>query len=86
MQTVFIDVREPAEFASGHVEGAINLPPQKLMMGEPAELKDLPRDTPLVVYCLSGARSNASTPFLKRFGFTNIVNGINQQHVIQKYF
>lgn len=86
MQTVFIDVREPAEFASSHVEGAINLPPQKLMAGEPAELKDLPRDTPLVVYCLSGARSNASIPFLKRFGFTNITNGINQQQVKQKYF
>lgn len=85
METVFIDVREPFEFASGHVKGAINVPPAKLMQGVPAKLSELPRDTRLVVYCRSGARSNASIPYLQRMGFTNIVNGINKDQVKAKY-
>jgi len=70
----------------GSVDGAINLPPAKLVGGEPAELKNLPRDTELVVFCLTGSRSNASIPYLRAMGFTNIVNGINQMHVRKKYF
>ncbi len=86
MQRIFIDVREPREFQASHVPGALNIPPDKLVAGEPSELKDLPRDTEIVVYCLSGARSNASIPYLKKFGFTNLANGINQHHVTKNYF
>ncbi len=85
MATVFIDVREPLEYKLGHVKGAINIPPAKLMQGEPAELSDLPRDTKLVVYCVSGSRSNASIPYLQRLGFTHIENGINKDQVKRKY-
>ena len=85
MDTIIIDVREPYEFMSGHIDGALNIPPVKLMDGEPAELAKLPRDTELVVYCLSGSRSNASIPFLKRMGFTNVVNGINMDQVRSHY-
>jgi phage shock protein E len=69
----------------GHVKGAINIPPAKIMRGEPAELTELPRDTELIVYCLSGSRSNASIPYLRNMGFTNIVNGINKNHVTARY-
>ncbi|MBL8122350.1 rhodanese-like domain-containing protein [Candidatus Saccharibacteria bacterium] len=85
METVFIDVREPFEYMTGHVKGALNIPPAKLVAGEPEVLKDLPRDTKLVVYCLSGSRSNASIPYLRQYGFTNIENGINKGHVKAKY-
>jgi rhodanese-related sulfurtransferase len=85
MKPVFIDVREPSEFSRGHVEGAINIPPAVLMRGEPEELKKLERNTPLVVYCLSGSRSNASIPFIRSFGFTDITNGINKEQVAQRY-
>ncbi|MFZ1248992.1 MAG: rhodanese-like domain-containing protein [Candidatus Saccharimonadales bacterium] len=84
MARVIIDVRQPMEFKMGHVKGALNIPPSKLMDG-PSELAELPRDTELVVYCLSGSRSNASIPFLKAMGFTNIVNGINKHHVERNY-
>ena len=86
MNRVFIDVREPSEYALGHVEGALNLPPSTIMQGQPGELAELPRDTELVVYCLSGSRSNATIPYLKQFGFTDIVNGINKDQVARKYF
>lgn len=81
---VFIDVREPFEFQMGHVEGAINIPPAELMQGAP-QLKDVPKDTPLVLYCKTGSRSNVSANFLRQMGFTNITNGINQMHVEAKY-
>ena len=83
---VFIDVREPFEFMLGHVPGALNIPPAKLLAGEPKELKQLDRDAELIVYCLSGSRSTASIPYIKQFGFTNITNGINKDQVKAKYF
>jgi rhodanese-related sulfurtransferase len=84
MQRIFIDVREPYEYARGHVEGAINLPPAEIMVGAQA-LNDVPKDTELVLYCLSGARSNASMHYLKQLGFTNLVNGVNKDQVKSKY-
>lgn len=84
MDRIIIDVREPYEYAMGHVEGAINLPPAQLMAGAP-QLADVPKDTELVLYCRSGARSSASMHYLKQLGFTNMINGINQGHVEQKY-
>ncbi len=84
MNTVFIDVREPEEFARGHVQDAINIPPAEIMSGAD-KLKDVPKDTPLVLYCISGSRSNVSKGFLQAQGFTDITNGINQQQVEAKY-
>lgn len=84
MQRIIIDVREPFEYAMGHVSGAINLPPAALMAGAKA-LENVPKDTELVLYCRTGSRSNASAHFLKQLGFTNVVNGINQAHVEKNY-
>ncbi|MCA9351046.1 rhodanese-like domain-containing protein [Candidatus Saccharibacteria bacterium] len=80
MKTLIVDVREPSEFARGHVEGAVNIPPSQLMAGAP-QLKNVPKDTRIVLYCLSGARSNSSMRFLQAMGFTNLVNGINKDQV-----
>ncbi len=80
MNKIIIDVREDYEFAEGHVDAAINIPPSKLMAGAP-ELADVPKDTPIVLYCRSGARSQASMNILKSLGFKNLTNGINQDHV-----
>lgn len=84
MTRIFIDVREPFEFATGHVKGAINIPPSELMEGA-QKLADVPKDTELVLYCVSGSRSNVSMNILRQLGFTNLVNGINKSHVQAKY-
>ena len=84
MDPIIIDVREKFEFKSGHVRGAINLPPHKLMAGA-SELADVPKDTQLILYCRSGARSAAAMNILRSMGFTNLVNGINKDHVAAKY-
>lgn len=76
-----IDVREPFEYAGGHIEGAINVPVGVLAEGVPPQLAALPMGQEIVVYCQSGSRAAMATELLQRFGFTNVRNGINQAHV-----
>jgi len=82
---IIIDVREPFEYKMGHVKGAINLPPSKLMRGLPDELADTPKDAEIILYCLSGARSGASIRIMQQYGFTNLINGINKDQVKARY-
>jgi rhodanese-related sulfurtransferase len=80
---LIIDVREPFEYASGHVNGALNIPPSKLMAGA-MELDDVPKDHAIVLYCHTGSRTNVSMHILNSLGFTNLTNGINRQQVERK--
>jgi rhodanese-related sulfurtransferase len=57
-----VDVREPSEFQTGHLEGAQNLPWGSGVLGQ--SLGQLPTDRPVVVYCQSGNRSHAAATFL----------------------
>jgi len=79
MKPIIIDVREPDEFARGHVKDAINIPPSQLM--QPNPLADIPKDSEIILYCVSGSRSNVSKNILEQKGFTNVTNGINKDHV-----
>ncbi|MEW5977010.1 MAG: FAD-dependent oxidoreductase [Acidobacteriota bacterium] len=64
-QVVLLDVRDPAEFDSGHVPGAINIP-----LGELRErMEELPRDREIRVYCGVGQRSYYATRALLQYGF-----------------
>ncbi len=85
MSPIIIDVREPYEYSSGHVDGALNIPPVELMAGMPKELATTPKDAEIVLYCRTGARSNTSIMLLQQLGFTNLVNGINKDHVEANY-
>lgn len=60
-----VDVREPGEYAAGHVPGAVLLPLGELARRGP----ELPRDTPLLVICRSGARSQQGADTLTGLGF-----------------
>lgn len=84
MSRMIIDVREPFEFKTGHVKGAINIPPNKLMSGA-KELVNVPKNTELILYCRSGSRSAVSANILKSMGYTNIINGINKDQVEAHY-
>lgn len=62
-------MRTPAEFAAGHIDGALNIPVQELER----RMKELePRDEPIVVYCRSGNRSRSASHVLKSAGFTAV--------------
>ena len=85
MTRIIIDTREPEEYQQSHVSGAINLPSQSFMSDDkPQALKDAAPNDEIIVYCRSGMRSNTVSHRLHAFGFTNVKNGINQQHV-EKY-
>jgi phage shock protein E len=79
---VIIDVREPEEYESSHVEGAINLPLSKIVNGElPPE--QIEKSQEITVYCNSGNRSSQAQYLLQELGYSNVVNGINQSHIEQ---
>jgi rhodanese-related sulfurtransferase len=65
-----LDVRTPAEFAAGHVPGAINIPFQQVSR-RTAELKAA-RERPLLVYCGHGPRAWMAGAALRRAGFRYI--------------
>ncbi len=68
-EAMLIDVREPEEHAAGNI-GGINIPLGSLA----SRLGELPRDTQLVVYCRSGARSAQAARALAAAGFTHVSN------------
>ena len=63
-----IDVREPHEYAGGHIPNAVNHP---LSRFDPASL---PSDKPVVIVCLSGARSARATQQAHGAGRTDIAH------------
>jgi len=68
-----IDVRTPAEFAAGHVEGAINMP-LEVVGAQISSLSGLKKDSAIVLYCRSGRRSEVARATLEKQGYTNVVN------------
>lgn len=74
-----VDVREPEEFAEGHIPGAVNIPRGLLEFevdGHPAVNYETAealshRERPVVLYCLSGGRSALAAEALLRLGFVN---------------
>ena len=65
-----VDVREAAEFAFGHIPGAISVPFGKLE----DEMKDWSRETAICVICRTGNRSDRAAQQLAEAGFTNVKN------------
>ncbi|HEY9207841.1 rhodanese-like domain-containing protein [Acidovorax sp.] len=68
-----VDVRSPGEFAAGHVDGAINLPLDRLGTDCAQALPD--KSTPLVLCCLSGARPGMAAQWLRQQGYAQVLNG-----------
>lgn len=69
---VIVDVRSAAEFATGHIAGARNIPLSDLSQRS-AELEKL-KDRPLILCCQSGARSGSALSKLRGMGFEKLFN------------
>lgn len=67
-----VDVRTPEEFNMDHIEGAINIPLDKVA-SRINEFKAMPK--PIVAYCRSGNRSGMAVSILKQNGITEAING-----------
>jgi phage shock protein E len=65
-----LDVRTPAEYATGHVPGAVNVPHTEL----PDRLAELgpSRDREIVVYCETGGRARKAQGILLAAGFRDV--------------
>lgn len=69
-----LDVREPDEYASGHIPGSKLIPLGTL----PNHLDELPKDQPIIVVCLAGGRSARATQHLIQSGYqaVNMMGGM----------
>ena len=65
-----MDVREPAEYAAGHVPGAISIPQADLAL----RLDQVPHDRDVLVVCEGGVRSLRAAKFLRQTGFSKVTN------------
>lgn len=66
-----VDVRTPNEFASGSVQGAVNIPLDEL----PERISEFSGKESVVVFCRSGNRSAQAKAILDRSGVPNVYNG-----------
>jgi rhodanese-related sulfurtransferase len=65
-----IDVRQPGEFISEHVDGAVNMPLDDIN----AHLSELNKDEPYYVHCAGGYRSMIFNSILSARGYTNFID------------
>ncbi len=63
-----VDVRTPAEFAEGHVPGAVNIPVDEIER----RAGEIEKDEPVVLYCRSGARSSRAAGILEAAGYEHV--------------
>ena len=70
---ILLDVREEAEYITGHAEGAVLFPVDTIDTQSAAEI--IPgKDTPVLVYCRSGARSRQAARTLSELGYSRVFN------------
>ena len=65
-----IDVREPEEFAHGHIPGAINIPQAEIA----TRFDEIPRDRPVAAICHAGYRSYRTAQFLVQQGIADVLS------------
>ena len=67
-QALLVDVREPKEYAHGHLKGAINLPLRSLT----DHLNQIPKNRPVILYCSTGYRTAMGVMALQMLGYDNV--------------
>ncbi|TVQ43649.1 MAG: rhodanese-like domain-containing protein [Gloeocapsa sp. DLM2.Bin57] len=65
---LFIDVREPSEYLTGHIPGAINIPLGSLT----DNLTQIPQKRPVILYCSTGYRTGIGVTTLQLLGYSNV--------------
>lgn len=79
---VVVDVRREAEFADGHVAGAVNIPLNE--MTDPGSMANIQETDNLYVHCAGGYRSVIASSLLKRQGIHNLRNIVGGFGAIQE--
>ncbi len=76
---LIVDVREPEEFAKGHLEGAMNVPRGVLEFrtdaNYPGAIESLTdKNAKIILYCRSGGRSALAAQSLSKMGYQSVVS------------
>ena len=69
-EVTILDVRQPGEYAEGHIPGARLIPLPQLS----DRLEEIPKDSTTLVYCAIGGRSRVAAQMLSGKGFSEILN------------
>lgn len=69
---LWIDVRSAEEYASGHIEQAINIPHTEI--ADKIATLQANKDKTIYVYCRSGRRSGLAKESLEKLGYSNVIN------------
>jgi rhodanese-related sulfurtransferase len=68
---IVVDVRDPKEFAAGHIVSAVNIP-QAALAGRLNELAKY-KDKPVAIVCKMGQHSGAAGTLLRKAGFQQVM-------------
>jgi phage shock protein E len=73
---LLLDVRSASEFASGHIDGAVNIPHTQISerTGEILDSQGGDPHKPIVLYCRSGHRAGLAKRDLEEAGFDRLTN------------
>lgn len=66
-----VDVRTRSEYASGHVQGSVNIPLNELS----SQVNKIKKNAPIITCCASGMRSASAKSTLSTLGFKEVYNG-----------
>jgi rhodanese-related sulfurtransferase len=62
-----LDIRRPADFCAGHINGAVNIPFE--LVAKPENLIRLPHDKPILVVCYTGHTASQINSILNMLGY-----------------
>jgi rhodanese-related sulfurtransferase/glyoxylase-like metal-dependent hydrolase (beta-lactamase superfamily II) len=66
---LLLDIRNPREWATKHIEGSVNVPLNHLQ----ERIAEIPRDRRIAVHCAGGYRSSIAAGILHQYGITNLI-------------
>jgi len=66
---LLLDIRNPREWATKHIEGSVNIPLNYLQ----ERIAEIPRDRCIAVHCLGGYRSSIAASILHQHGITHLI-------------
>lgn len=64
-----LDIRNPGEWATKHIDGSVNIPLNHLQ----DRIDEIPRDRRVAVHCAGGYRSSIAASILHQYGITNLI-------------
>ncbi|MGP0074462.1 MAG: MBL fold metallo-hydrolase [Bryobacteraceae bacterium] len=66
---VLLDIRNPREWTTKHIEGSVNIPLNHLQ----ERIAEIPRDRRIAIHCAGGYRSSIAASILHQYGITHLI-------------